>query len=54
MVDPKDVFILNGKVLDGGMISTIWTLVIEDIDDSIDELRILGDDGKFFSLNWFR
>ena len=53
MVDPKDVLILNGKVLDGGMISTIWALVIEDIDDSIDELSIIGNDGKFFSLNWF-
>ena len=53
MVDPKDVLILNGNLLDGGMISTICSIVIEDIDDSMDELSIIGNDGKCFSLYWF-
>ena len=53
MVDPKDVLILNGNSLDGCMISTICSLVIEDIDDSMDELIIIGNDGNYFSLYWF-
>jgi len=53
MVDPIDVLILNEKLLDGGMISTICSLVIEDKDDSMDELSIIGSDGKCFSLSWF-
>ena len=52
-VDHKDVLILNGNSLDGCMISTICSLVIEDIDDSMDELIYIGNDGNCFSLYWF-
>ena len=51
MVDPKDVLILKGNSWDVlGMISTICSLVSEDIGDSMDELIIIGNGGKCFSL----
>ena len=51
IVGPNDVLIIDGYSLEGwGMIWTICSLVSEDIDDYMEELMIIGNDGMCFSL----